>query len=256
MQIIIISLIISIILSDFLNSIILYFNQYFLKLDKLQNGEELKINIKESFEKIYNNSLIFGDKSFCKDSNKQKIISLLFVFLTIFGLTFLTISSFAFSLKSLIILIFIYCLIILTFVDIRTQYLPDTITIPLIFWGVIQSLFGITTNFKLSIIGAILGFGIFWTINFIFKLIRNKEGMGGGDFKLLAAIGAWLGVVYLPIVIFLSAFLSILGAIITAPLIGRKINQPLPFGPYLAISAIICIFYGDVIISHYLNFIN
>ena len=93
------------------------------------------------------------------------------VFLVVFSLTCFVFYSYGITIKSAVVLCFIYGLIALTFIDIRTQYLPDIITIPLIFWGVVQSIFGITTDIKSSIIGAIVGFGVFWLINALFKLI-------------------------------------------------------------------------------------
>src|SRR5690606_17674320 len=129
-------------------------------------------------------------------------------------------------------------LIALTFIDFDTQLLPDSITLPLLWLGLFFNLNGGFTDLHSSVVGAMAGYLILWSIYWLFKLLTGKEGMGYGDFKLLAAIGAWFGWQLLPAVILLS---SLVGSIIGIGLIllarhGR--NIPMPFGPYLALGGI------------------
>lgn len=149
--------------------------------------------------------------------------------------------------------IFTFSLISLTFIDFDTQLLPDDITLPLLWLGLLFNLNYGFTDLKSAVIGAIAGYLILWSIYWAFKLVTGKEGMGYGDFKLLAAIGAWFGWQLLPAVILLS---SILGAAIGISLIvftkrGREI--PMPFGPFLAIGGIAALFLGPQLASYYLT---
>ncbi|MDP1660187.1 MAG: A24 family peptidase [Methylotenera sp.] len=148
--------------------------------------------------------------------------------------------------------IFTFALISLTFIDFDTQLLPDDITLPLLWLGLLFNLNYGFTDLKSAVIGAIAGYLILWSIYWAFKLVTGKEGMGYGDFKLLAAIGAWFGWQLLPAVILLS---SVLGAVIGISLIvftkrGREI--PMPFGPFLAIGGIAALFLGPQLASYYL----
>lgn len=149
--------------------------------------------------------------------------------------------------------IFTFALISLTFIDFDTQLLPDDITLPLLWLGLLFNLNNGFTDLKSAVIGAIAGYLILWSIYWVFKLVTGKEGMGYGDFKLLAAIGAWFGWQLLPAVILLS---SVLGAAIGISLIvftkrGREI--PMPFGPFLAIGGIAALFLGPQLASYYLT---
>jgi leader peptidase (prepilin peptidase)/N-methyltransferase len=148
--------------------------------------------------------------------------------------------------------IFTFALIALTFIDFDTQLLPDDITLPLLWLGLLFNLnFGFT-DLKSAVIGAMAGYLVLWSIFWLFKIIRGKEGMGYGDFKLLAAIGAWFGWKLLPAVILLS---STLGAIIGIALIiitKRGKEVPMPFGPFLAVGGIAALFFGQQLASFYL----
>ena len=148
--------------------------------------------------------------------------------------------------------IFTFALIALTFIDFDTQLLPDDITLPLLWLGLLFNLnFGFT-DLKSAAIGAMAGYLVLWSVFWIFKIIRGKEGMGYGDFKLLAAIGAWFGWKLLPAVILLS---SALGAIIGIALIvmtKRSKEVPMPFGPFLAVGGIAALFFGPQLASFYL----
>lgn len=148
--------------------------------------------------------------------------------------------------------LFVFALITLAFIDFDTQLLPDDITLPLLWLGLIFNLNGGLTDLRAAVIGAIAGYLILWSIYWLFKIITGKEGMGYGDFKLLAAIGAWFGWQVLPAVILLS---SLLGAIIGVGLIiltKRGRDVPMPFGPFLALGGIAALFYGQSLANFYL----
>lgn len=149
-------------------------------------------------------------------------------------------------------LLFCWSLIALTFIDADTQLLPDQITQPLLWLGLLVNFGGVFTDLPSALIGAVAGYLSLWSIYWLFKLITGKEGMGYGDFKLLAAIGAWLGWSMLPVVILLS---SLVGAVVGISLIvfaqhGR--SQPIPFGPYLAGGGLIALFWGRDLTQAYL----
>ena len=163
-----------------------------------------------------------------------------------FGVSFVTLSA----------LLFCWALIALTFIDADTQLLPDQITQPLIWLGLLANLGGLFTDIQSSVIGAVAGYFSLWTVYWLFKLVTGKEGMGYGDFKLLAAIGAWLGWQLLPVVILLS---SLVGAIIGVSLIlfaRHERSQPIPFGPYLAGGGIIALLWGQNLTQAYLNWLH
>lgn len=160
--------------------------------------------------------------------------------------------KFGYSATTIFAWVFTFALIALTFIDFDTQLLPDDITLPLLWLGLLFNLnFGFT-DLKSAVIGAMAGYLILWSVYWLFKLIRGKEGMGYGDFKLLAAIGAWFGWKLLPAVILLS---STLGAIIGIALIvltKRGKEVPMPFGPFLAIGGIAALFFGQQLAAFYL----
>jgi len=150
--------------------------------------------------------------------------------------------------------VFVWILIALTFIDFDTQLLPDNLTLPLLWAGLLANVLGAVPSVSLrdAIIGAIAGYLVLWTVYWLFKLIRGKEGMGYGDFKLLGAMGAWLGWQMLPLIILLS---SVVGAAIGISLVafkGRDHQIPLAFGPYLAIAGLIALFFGKSLLALYL----
>lgn len=160
---------------------------------------------------------------------------------------------FGFGLAGMAAIVFVWALIALTFIDFDTQLLPDSITLPLLWLGLLLNLTGTYTSLQSAVIGASAGYLILWSVYWLFKLVTGKEGMGFGDFKLLAAIGAWLGWAMLPLVILLS---SAVGAVIGITLIlfakhGR--NIPIPFGPYLAGGGLIALFWGPTLTKSYLQ---
>jgi leader peptidase (prepilin peptidase) / N-methyltransferase len=131
-------------------------------------------------------------------------------------------------------LVLTWALVALTVIDLRTQLLPDSITLPLLWLGLLLSLFKVFTTPQASIIGAAAGYLSLWSIYHVFRLATGKEGMGYGDFKLLAALGAWFGWAALPLIVLVS---SMVGAVVGIGLIvfrGHDRTVPIPFGPYLA----------------------
>ena len=141
-------------------------------------------------------------------------------------------------------LVLSWALLALAVIDLRTQLLPDTITLPLLWLGLLLSLDGVFTRPTPAIIGAVAGYLSLWTVYQVFRWITGKEGMGYGDFKLLAALGAWFGWKALPMIVLLS---SAVGAVIGLGLIalrGHDRNVPLPFGPYLALAGWIVLIGG------------
>ena len=153
-------------------------------------------------------------------------------------------------------LLFCWSLIALTFIDADTQLLPDQITQPLIWLGLLVNFGGLFTDLPSALIGAVAGYLSLWSIYWLFKLATGKEGMGYGDFKLLAAIGAWLGWSMLPVVILLS---SLVGAVVGLSLIAfarHARSQPIPFGPYLAGGGIIALFWGKDLTQAYLGWLS
>jgi leader peptidase (prepilin peptidase) / N-methyltransferase len=160
---------------------------------------------------------------------------------------------FGYTPQTLFALILTWSLITLSFIDIDHQLLPDNITLPILWLGLFLSLFGLYTDTHASIIGAIAGYASLWAIYHLFKLATGKEGMGYGDFKLLALFGAWLGWQYLPVIILLS---SLVGAIIGLSMIiivKHDHNTPIPFGPYLAAAGWIALLWGHDLNQFYLN---
>ncbi len=148
-------------------------------------------------------------------------------------------------------LLLTYVLIALIFIDFDTQLLPDRYTLPLAGLGLALNSYSLYTTPTASIWGYVIGFLCLWIVYYACKLLTGKEGMGYGDFKLLAALGAWMGpLIVLPIVLISSVLGSIIGVIL---LKTRKESQPFAFGPYLAIAGWICFLWGDQILKAYLG---
>lgn len=150
-------------------------------------------------------------------------------------------------------LLLTWVLVALTFIDLDKMLLPDQLTLPLLWGGLLFNLAGGFAPLADAVIGAMTGYLVLWSLYWAFKLLTGKEGMGYGDFKLLAALGAWLGWQALPIVLLLS---SLVGAFIGIGLIllrNHHQNKPIPFGPYLAIAGWIALLWGDTITRWYLT---
>jgi leader peptidase (prepilin peptidase) / N-methyltransferase len=170
------------------------------------------------------------------------------------ALTVAAVVRFGVGAEGLAACVYLWMLVALTFIDFDTQLLPDNLTLPLLWTGLLANLLGAMPSVTLrdAVIGAIAGYLILWGVYWAFKLIRGKEGMGYGDFKLLAALGAWLGWKSLVPIVALS---SLVGAAIGIGLVvfkGRDHQVPLAFGPYLAIAGAIALFFGKQLIALYL----
>lgn len=158
-------------------------------------------------------------------------------------LSLLTVSCFGFTVNSGFALLLVWGLIAASLIDFKYQLLPDDITLPLLWIGLIANLFSTFTPLQEAVIGAIAGYLSLWTIYWIFKFITKKEGLGYGDFKLLAALGAWLGWQALPLIILMA---SLTGSVIGLSLILLKKQSPsapMPFGPYLAAGGLCALFF-------------
>ncbi len=144
-------------------------------------------------------------------------------------------------------LIFVWIMIALAFIDFDTRLLPDSLTLPLLWLGLIFNL--LTGNIPLedAVIGAVAGYLFLWSVYWLFKLLTGKEGMGYGDFKLLAAIGAWLGWQALPLTIVLASITGALFGIILIALRRHQRNTPMPFGPFLAVAGLLTLFQGEAL---------
>lgn len=147
----------------------------------------------------------------------------------------------------------IWALIALTFIDFDTQLLPDSITLPLLWCGLLFNLFGIFTDLSSSVIGAMAGYLSLWSVYWCFKLTTGKEGMGYGDFKLLGALGAWMGWQILPLTILLSSLVGAVVGIVMIVATRRGHNVPIPFGPYLAAAGLLALFWGKPLTQAYLG---
>lgn len=153
-------------------------------------------------------------------------------------------------------LLLVWALIALTVIDFDTQLLPDSITLPLMWLGLVLNYFGVLTDIDSAFWGAVAGYLSLWSVYWAFKLVTGKEGMGHGDFKLLAALGAWLGWQLLPAVILLS---SVVGAVVGISLMvfrkhGREV--PIPFGPYLAAAGLLCLWFGAEILAAWYGYLG
>lgn len=156
------------------------------------------------------------------------------------------------TVATLAALFFTWVLIALTLIDIDKQLLPDNMTLPLLWAGLLLSLFNIFTDVNSSLIGAVAGYMVLWIVFQVFRLVTGKEGMGFGDFKLLAALGAWMGWTLLPQVILLSSVVGATAGILMIVTGQSARQQPIPFGPYLALAGWIALLWGNEINQLYL----
>ena len=149
-----------------------------------------------------------------------------------------------------------WALITLTMIDIDHQLLPDDITLPLLWLGLIFNLQGTFVSLQDAVLGAIFGYLVLWSVYWLFKLITGKEGMGYGDFKLLAALGAWLGWQAIPMIILLSSVVGTLGGVALMLIRRQGKDVPISFGPYLAIAGWVSLLWGEQIMATYLGSIG
>jgi leader peptidase (prepilin peptidase) / N-methyltransferase len=165
------------------------------------------------------------------------------------GLSALLIWHFGSGYVGLATLVFAYLLIAMTFIDFDTRFLPDDLTYPFLWCGLLINLQNSFTTLSDAVIGAVAGYSVLWGVSALYKLVRKEEGMGGGDFKLLAGLGAWFGWQALPAIILLSSLVGSVVGIIGIVLLGRNSKYQIQFGPYLAGAGFLTLFYGKSITS-------
>lgn len=156
--------------------------------------------------------------------------------------------------QTLAAMVLVWSLIALTFIDYDTQLLPDQITLPLLWLGILVNTQGWFVDLESAVLGAVAGYLALWIVFHLFRLLTGKEGMGYGDFKLLALLGAWLGWQLLPQIVLVS---SLVGAAVGISLVlfqGRDRSKPIPFGPYLAAAGLIALLWGAQLNDAYLRF--
>ena len=151
-------------------------------------------------------------------------------------------------------LFLVWVLIALTVIDLDHQLLPDNLTLPLLWSGLLVNSFGVFVDLPSAVFGAVAGYLSLWLIFHAFKLATGKEGMGYGDFKLFAAAGAWLGWQVLPLIILLASFVGAAIGIAVIVFRGRDRRLPIPFGPFLCGGMVIALFWGDALVRLYLQF--
>ncbi len=169
--------------------------------------------------------------------------------------TLFLIHHFGLSSVAVLACLLTYALIALSTIDYRTTLLPDSITLPFLWLGLLANINGTFTDLTSAVVGAMAGYLSLWSVYWGFKLLTGKDGMGFGDFKLLGLLGAWLGWQMLPVIIILS---SLAGAIIGLSLIalGRDKDHPIPFGPYLAIAGWTALIWGESLTAHYFELLG
>ena len=160
---------------------------------------------------------------------------------------------FGFGLAAVAAVVATWLLIAMTFIDLDTMLLPDQLTLSLLWIGLLISINGPFVSSSDALIGAAAGYLSLWSLYWAFKLLTGKEGMGYGDFKLLAALGAWVGWQHLPVVILLSSFVGAIVGITLLTIQGKDKSQPIPFGPYLAAAGFLTLLYGDWLVAQYWN---
>ena len=161
---------------------------------------------------------------------------------------------FGFSWEALAAALFLWSLLAMTMIDVDHQLLPDQLTLPLMWLGLLLNSFGMFVPLHDAVWGAVAGYLSLWSVYHLFKLLTGKEGMGFGDFKLLAALGAWMGWQMLPVIILLSSLVGAVTGIVILTLQRKGRGTPIPFGPYLAGAGAIAFFWGELLIQNYLQF--
>jgi leader peptidase (prepilin peptidase)/N-methyltransferase len=162
-------------------------------------------------------------------------------------------SRYGYGLAALGAMLYAWAMIAASAIDFDTQLLPDSITLPLLWTGLLINIPGTFVDLRSAVIGAAAGYLFLWSIYWLFKFATGKEGMGFGDFKLLAAIGAWTGWQMLALVILLSSFIGAAVGIALIALAKRGRSVPIPFGPYLAAAGVVGLFWGPPITRYYLS---
>jgi len=160
-------------------------------------------------------------------------------------------AQFGVSLQSGFAILLTWALIALAFIDYDHQLLPDNITLPFLWLGILCNMYGVFTDIHSSVLGAIAGYLVLWSVYVAFKLATGKEGMGYGDFKLLAMLGAWLGWQSLPLIIIVSSVLGAATGLGLMVFAGHQRARPIPFGPFLALAGWVALLYGDYLTRLY-----
>ncbi|MFT7299989.1 MAG: leader peptidase (prepilin peptidase)/N-methyltransferase [Porticoccus sp.] len=193
-----------------------------------------------------------------KCNNCAARISLQYPLIEISSALITTFVVYRFGLTStgFIVLLFSWSLVALTGIDFNEQLLPDNITLPLLWLGLLVNVQSVFAPLSDAVIGATAGYLCLWSIFWVFKLLTGKEGMGHGDFKLLAALGAWMGWQQLLLIVLLSSLVGAVVGIAMIAFLGRDKQIPIPFGPYLAAAGWIALIWGDHITGHYLALFN
>ncbi|MFI8482491.1 prepilin peptidase [Pseudomonas sp. NPDC078700] len=170
------------------------------------------------------------------------------------ALSFFIAWHFGFTVQAGLMLVLTWGLLAMSLIDADHQLLPDVLVLPLLWLGLIANHFGLFTSLDDAVWGAVAGYLSLWTVFWLFKLVTGKEGMGYGDFKLLAMLGAWGGWQVLPLTILLSSMVGAVLGVIMLRLRNAETSTPIPFGPYLAIAGWIALIWGDQITGTYLQF--
>lgn len=189
----------------------------------------------------------------CRDCGSK--ISIRYPFVELLSAIFVIVVALKFgvSYQTLFAAFFTWALLALTFIDLDTQYLPDQITLPFLWLGLLINLDNTFTDVQSALIGAAAGYLTLWSVYKLFKLLTGKEGMGYGDFKLLAMIGAWCGWQVIPAVILISSVIGSIAGIIMIVTKYHEKGKPIPFGPYLAGAGWIVLLWGTEINNTYLK---
>lgn len=161
---------------------------------------------------------------------------------------------FGYGMAALAGMMLTWCLIALSFIDFDHQLLPDDITLPLLWAGLLLNVFAVFTPLPSAVIGAVSGYVFLWLVFQAFKLATGKEGMGYGDFKLFAVLGAWLGWQSLPLIILLSSLAGAVVGIASIVFFAHDRRMPIPFGPFLCVAGWIALLWGDTLTRYYLQF--
>ena len=194
--------------------------------------------------------ILRGRCCFCKQpiSWQYPCIELICLTLSVFAAY-----HFGFSLTLLFALLFIWALICMTAIDLEHQILPDSLTLGVLWLGLLANLHGLITPLPDAVLGAILGYVTLWLVMKAFYCITGKIGMGQGDFKLLAAFGAWFGWALLPLILLMASLFGAISGIIYLKTTQQSKETPIPFGPFLCIAGVIALFWGSAILNTYLR---
>ena len=172
-------------------------------------------------------------------------------------LSVMVINHFGLNWSAISLMILTWGLISLSFIDLDHHLLPDNLTLPLMWLGLLMAVFGIgTVDVKSAVVGTMIGYASLWTIFQLFRLATGKEGMGYGDFKLLAVFGAWLGWQQLPLIILLASFVGAVVGILNIVIRKKDKSQPIPFGPFLCTAGFIAMLWGDQITRNYMQLMH